>query len=262
MTGLPVESGLRKPTSTSRDDRPVLDLLIRPDQDDALRMRLREEHDQFFIGEDAYHLPPHEPLAVEIVGPDLHRGLARPAGPKIDRQPVRRPTPAYQIIRGHHAPDQKLRQPRCVHLAGCTRTADFAQQRAAARSKASAWRDPEATADMSAHSRDQDGTTWLPPSAPESTHFRRDVYIDGTFTITLQSDGSTVSGPLTGVFCGPGNSHAQSGTPSFGNPRGETDAIRFSGGTGQFAGLQGTVAYSQQEAGAHAAATLRGTLSG
>ena len=29
---------------------------------------------------------------------------------------------------------------------------------------------------------------------------------DGTFTLTLQSDGSTTSGPLTGVFCNPGYS--------------------------------------------------------
>lgn len=86
--------------------------------------------------------------------------------------------------------------------------------------------------------------------------------IDGTFTITLQSDGSTVSGPLTGVFCGPGNSHAQSGTPSYGNPRGENDSISFGAGTGQFAGLHGTVAYSEQEAGAHAVASLKGALSG
>ena len=84
--------------------------------------------------------------------------------------------------------------------------------------------------------------------------------IDGTFTITLQADGSTVSGPLTGIFCGPGNSHAQAGTPSYGNPRGENDSISFSAGTGQFAGLHGTVAYSEQEAGAHAEASLEGTL--
>jgi hypothetical protein len=86
--------------------------------------------------------------------------------------------------------------------------------------------------------------------------------IDGTFTITLQSDGSRISGPLTGVFCGPGNSHAQAGTPSYGNPRGENDSISFSGGTGLFARLHGTVAYSEQEAGAHATARLNGTLSG
>jgi hypothetical protein len=84
-------------------------------------------------------------------------------------------------------------------------------------------------------------------------------YIDGTFTITLQSDGSTVSGPLTGIFCTPGNSHHPD-SPSYGNPRHENDTITFSGGNGQFAGLHGTVAYHEQEAGANAEATLLGTL--
>jgi hypothetical protein len=87
-------------------------------------------------------------------------------------------------------------------------------------------------------------------------------YVDGTFTITLQSDGSTVSGPLTGIFCGPGNSHAQAGTPSYGNPQGENDTIAFSGGTGQFSGLSGTVAFSEFDAGAYFEGSLKGTLSG
>lgn len=83
--------------------------------------------------------------------------------------------------------------------------------------------------------------------------------IDGTFTITLRSDGSSVSGDLTGSLCSPGNSH-HPGSPAYGHPHEETDAIVFSGGTGQFAGLGGTVIYHEQEAGAHAVATLRGTL--
>jgi hypothetical protein len=84
--------------------------------------------------------------------------------------------------------------------------------------------------------------------------------IDGTFTITLESDGSTVSGPLTGVFCGPGNSHAQAGTPSYGNPKSEDDSIAFSGGSGQFAGLHGTAAFSQSSAGANWKGRLSGVL--
>jgi hypothetical protein len=84
--------------------------------------------------------------------------------------------------------------------------------------------------------------------------------IDGTFTITLESDGSTVSGPLTGVFCGPGNSQAQVGTPSYGGPKSEHDSIAFGGGTGRFAGLHGTAAFSQSSAGARRRGTLSGVL--
>lgn len=84
--------------------------------------------------------------------------------------------------------------------------------------------------------------------------------IDGTFSITLQSDGSTVSGPLTGVFCGPGNSHVQVGTPAFGGPRSEDDTIAFGGGTGQFTGLHGAVAFSQSSAGAEWKGRLSGVL--
>ena len=87
-------------------------------------------------------------------------------------------------------------------------------------------------------------------------------YDDGTFTITLQSDGSTVSGPLSGVFCRPGNSGAQRGTPSYGNPQSDNDTIDFSGGTGQFAGLSGTATFSEFTAGAYFEGRLKGTLSG
>ena len=87
-------------------------------------------------------------------------------------------------------------------------------------------------------------------------------YVDGTFTIRLQSDGSTVSGPSAGVFCRPGDSGNQRGTPSYGNPQSETDTIEFSGGTGQFAGLHGTVAFSEVDAGAYFAGSLKGTLTG
>lgn len=86
-------------------------------------------------------------------------------------------------------------------------------------------------------------------------------FIDGTFQLTLQADGSTIAGPLAGVFCRPGGSAAQHGTPSYGNPQHEDDTIAFSGGTGQFAGLQGVVAFSQFSAGARFTGSLRGTLS-
>jgi hypothetical protein len=85
--------------------------------------------------------------------------------------------------------------------------------------------------------------------------------IDGTFGITLQSDGSMISGPLVGVFCVPGGSAAQLGTPSYGGPRGENDSIDFSGGTGQFAGLHGVVAFTEFDAGARLQGSLNGTLS-
>lgn len=86
-------------------------------------------------------------------------------------------------------------------------------------------------------------------------------YVDGTFTVTLQSDGSSISGPSAGVFCGPGGSHAQAGTASYGNPNRETDTIEFANGTGQFAGLQGTLTFGEFSAGAIGFGTLYGTLS-
>jgi hypothetical protein len=86
--------------------------------------------------------------------------------------------------------------------------------------------------------------------------------IDGTFAITLQSDHSTTSGPLVGVFCGPGNSHQQAGTPAYGNPFSENDTIQFAGGNGQFAGLSGAAAFHQQSAGAEWRGRLTGTLNG
>jgi len=84
--------------------------------------------------------------------------------------------------------------------------------------------------------------------------------IDGTFTITLQSDGSRISGALTGLFCGPGESAHQLDTPAYGGPRGEVDRVEFTDGSGQFEGLHGTAAFSQREAGAQNKGTLAGTL--
>jgi len=85
--------------------------------------------------------------------------------------------------------------------------------------------------------------------------------IDGTFAITLRSDGSRVSGPLLGVFCAPGESANQLGTPAYGGPHSEHDTIAFAGGTGAFAGLSGAVAFDKREAGAESRGTLTGTLS-
>src|SRR6476619_2160025 len=66
--------------------------------------------------------------------------------------------------------------------------------------------------------------------------------IDGTFTITLQSDGSSIAGVLTGVWCKPGHSgDRKGGFNSYGNPFSERDTIAFASGTGQFAGLHGSV---------------------
>jgi hypothetical protein len=84
--------------------------------------------------------------------------------------------------------------------------------------------------------------------------------IDGTFTITLHADGSRVSGPLAGEFCGPGESAHQLGTPSYGGPQGENDIIEFSAGSGVFEGLHGTATFTRHEAGAEAMETLTGTL--
>jgi hypothetical protein len=87
--------------------------------------------------------------------------------------------------------------------------------------------------------------------------------LDGTLTLTLQSDGSTISGPLTGLFCprpsATGHDHA--GAISYGNPFVEDDSIAFTGGTGQFAGLSGTASFHTFGAGARFTGTLKGTLS-
>jgi hypothetical protein len=88
--------------------------------------------------------------------------------------------------------------------------------------------------------------------------------VDGTLTITLQSDASTISGPLTGVFC-PGPSEAgdqHSRLHSFGNPFVEDDIVEFNDGTGQFEGLSGTALFHTLSAGARFKGTLQGTLSG
>jgi len=82
--------------------------------------------------------------------------------------------------------------------------------------------------------------------------------VDGTFTVTLESDGSSLSGPLTGVLCLPGRSTLAPGSlKSYGNPYRESDTITFTSGTGQFSGLAGVGAYQQSGAGA----VYRGTLS-
>jgi hypothetical protein len=88
--------------------------------------------------------------------------------------------------------------------------------------------------------------------------------VNGTFTLTLQSDGSTVSGPLTGLFCPnpSGTGHSHRSVKSYGNPFSEDDRIAFTGGTGQFEGLSGTASFHTRIAGAAFKGTLKGTLSG
>ena len=84
--------------------------------------------------------------------------------------------------------------------------------------------------------------------------------VDGAFSITLQSDGSTISGPLTGVFCprlsATGHDHA--GMISYGNPSTEDDNILFTNGTGQFGGLSGAATFHTFGAGARFTGTLKG----
>jgi hypothetical protein len=71
----------------------------------------------------------------------------------------------------------------------------------------------------------------------EPTGKRGCFLVDGTFTLTLQSDASSVTGPLTGVFCEPGLSGPGGGGHSYGKPFKEDDTITFTSGTGQFLGL-------------------------
>ena len=86
--------------------------------------------------------------------------------------------------------------------------------------------------------------------------------VDGTFTLTLQSDGSTISGPLTGLFCPRASARGQErgGIKSYGNPFTEDDSIAFADGTGQFAGLNGAASFHTFGAGARFRGTLTGTL--
>jgi hypothetical protein len=88
--------------------------------------------------------------------------------------------------------------------------------------------------------------------------------VDGTLTITLHSDGSMISGPLTGIFCPDPSETGQqyAGAISYGNPFVEDDSIALTGGTGQFAGLSGTASFHTLGAGARFVGTLKGTLSG
>src|SRR5262245_2179480 len=88
--------------------------------------------------------------------------------------------------------------------------------------------------------------------------------VDGTLTITLQSDGSTIAGPLTGVFCPllADIAHQHVGGIAFGNPFVENDTVAFSGGTGQFVGLSGTATFHTFDAGARFRGTLKGILNG
>lgn len=84
---------------------------------------------------------------------------------------------------------------------------------------------------------------------------------DGTLTITLQSDGSMITGSLIGVFCAPGHSaYRKGGAKSYGNPFSEHLDVQFSGGTGQFAGLTGAGVFEQSSAGAAYRGTITGTL--
>jgi hypothetical protein len=86
--------------------------------------------------------------------------------------------------------------------------------------------------------------------------------VDGTFSLTLQSDHSYISGPLVGVFCSrlADIAHQHAGSISYGNPFNEDDAIQLSTGTGRFFGFQGTVRFHTFSAGAVFPGTLTGSL--
>jgi hypothetical protein len=86
--------------------------------------------------------------------------------------------------------------------------------------------------------------------------------VDGTFTIMLQSNGSTMSGPLTGVFCVPGGSFREGVPHSYGAPFSEHDTVELAHGTSQFVGLHGTADFRQFSTGALIRGTLTGTLTG
>jgi hypothetical protein len=101
-------------------------------------------------------------------------------------------------------------------------------------------------------------------SARRSSRMALCFDVDGTLTITLQSNGSTISAPLIGLFCPrpSATGHQHGGAVSCGNPFVEDDSIAFTSGTGQFDGLSGTASFHTFSAGARFTGTLKGTLSG
>jgi len=97
-----------------------------------------------------------------------------------------------------------------------------------------------------------------PTFAPDGRCFD----VDGTFSLTLHSDASAISGPLTGLLCPRPSStgHRHGGAVSFGNPFVEDDTITLTNGTGQYAGLSGTAYFHTFSAGAVFDGSLTGTL--
>lgn len=87
-------------------------------------------------------------------------------------------------------------------------------------------------------------------------------YENGTFTLTLHSDGSTITGASTGVFCRQISDAARhhESYNSHGNPWVQDDTIQLMDGTGQFAGLYGTALLHTWSYGAVFDGTLTGTL--
>lgn len=100
--------------------------------------------------------------------------------------------------------------------------------------------------------------TYGPAFDPDGSCFD----VDGTLALTLLSDGSSVSGPLTGVFCPrqPDTAHQHRSSASWGNPYAEHDSILFTSGTGRFDGLTGSATFDRSAAGAHYVGTLSGSL--
>jgi len=111
--------------------------------------------------------------------------------------------------------------------------------------------------------RDLGAADWAYAYGPLFDADGRCFNVDGTLTLVLRSDGSTVSGPLTGRFCPRASvSGQQHESPaSYGNPFVETDTVLFGGGTERFAGLSGTAIFRTAFAGARLTGTLVGTLS-
>lgn len=87
--------------------------------------------------------------------------------------------------------------------------------------------------------------------------------VDGTFILTLRSDGSSTAGALTGVFCPrpSATAHERAAAVQYGNPYVEDDTITFTAGTGQFDGLVGTASFHTVSAGARFTGWLSGSLS-
>src|SRR5436190_23480267 len=92
--------------SGSADDRPVLHVPVRAQEDGARRVRARGEHDGLVAAERDDDLRAFELLAV--VRAALDRRVEAAPWSQLDRQQIRQRSSAGRLLDGDDAPDEKL----------------------------------------------------------------------------------------------------------------------------------------------------------